>query len=234
MKFATFIEAPAEQSRDDFQNWLSVDFVQRLAASAPTMRGCVHRTVRESPGTPIDSISSTDPDFGSFDVVIESWFSSVEDFRREVLPVLDSLGAASARHISYLVTPRLQLDPRISESGPDGCRPAITVVCSIRWKDTVTPAQASALWNRHAAIALRCQTAITKYEQNIVDEVLCWSPGIKPVDAYADFSFRTVEDCRVGLRATPEERQDTSGFVQAGRFTYLDDAHPIERRATDG
>jgi hypothetical protein len=198
------------------------------------MRGCVQRTVRESPGTPIDAISSTDPDFGSFHVLIESWFSSVEDFRREVLSVLDSLGAVSARHISYLVTPRLQLDPRISESGPDGHRPAITVVCSIRWKDGIAPARASELWEHHAAIALRCQTAFTKYEQNVVDEVLSWAPGITPVDAYADFSFRTVEDCRVGLRATPEERQDTSGFVQAGRFAYFDDARQIERHVGDG
>jgi hypothetical protein len=233
MKFATFIEAPAEQSRDDFQNWLSADFLQRLAASAPTIRGCVQRTVRESPGTPFDALPSTDPDFGSFDVLVESWFSSVEDFRREVIPVLEPLEATSARHISYLVTPRLQLDPRISESGPDGRRPEITAVCSIRWKDGVAPARASALYDRHATIALRCQPAITKYEQNIVEEVLCWSPGITPVDAYADFSFRTVEDCRLGFRATREERQDTSGFVRTGRFAYLDDARPIERRSTD-
>jgi hypothetical protein len=227
MKFATFLEAPAGQARSEFQNWFAVDFVPRMVAAAPTMRRCVYRRVRDSPGTPIDEISRVEPDFGSFDILMESWFSSTGDFRREILPMQHSLGRMSARHISYRVTPRLQMDPRTSESGPTGRRPEITVICSIRWADTVTPAEASALWNRHAGIALRCQTAITKYEQNIVDEVMCWTPGVKPVDAFADFSFRTVVECQSGLRATTEERQDTSGFVQAGRFTYLDDARPV-------
>lgn len=226
MKFATFLEAPVGRARSDFQNWFEVDFVPRMVSAAPTMRGCVYRRVRESPGTPIDEISHTAPDFGSFDVLMESWFSSPEDFRREILPTLHTLGDISARNISYRVTPRLQMDPRTSESGPTGRRPEITVVCSMKWADAVTQTEASAAWGRHAGIALRCQTAISKYEQNIVDEVMCWTPGVRPIDAYADFSFSTIAECQKGFRATPEERQDTSGFVQAGRFSYLDDARP--------
>jgi hypothetical protein len=226
MKFATFIAAPAEQTCSEFQKWFAIDFLPRLVEAAPTMRGCVYRQVRDSPGTPVDKISRVDSEFGSFDILMESWFSSAEDFRRDAIPILYSLKDISARHISYRVTSRLQMDPRVSEAGSSGRRPAITVICSMQWADTVTPAEAAALWDRHAGIALRCQTSITKYEQNIVDEVMCWTPGIKPVDAFADFSFRAVTDCQQGFRSTPEERQDVSGFVQAGRFSYLDDARP--------
>jgi hypothetical protein len=52
VKFAIFIEAPAEQARTEFQNWFSVDFAPPIVASAPTMRGCVYRNVRDSPGRP--------------------------------------------------------------------------------------------------------------------------------------------------------------------------------------
>jgi hypothetical protein len=229
MKFATFVEAPSGRSPANFQDWFSSVFLPYMAAAAPTMRGCVYRNVRDSPGTEIDKISTVDPNFGNFHVLLETWFSSAEDFRRESLPAQRSLDSMSARHISYLVTPRLQKDPRISESGADGRRPEITVVCSLKWKEGVTSAEASTLWSRHAGIALRCHSVITKYEQNIVEEVMSWTDGVEPVDAFGDFSFRTVADCQAHFRATPEERQDASGFSGGGRFTYLEDARPALR-----
>jgi hypothetical protein len=146
-----------------------------------------------------------------------------------MLPLERRLAERDLRYASYHVTPRLQLDPRIAEAGPAGVRPGITTVCAIRWKRDMTAAQASALWARHAGIALRAQTAITKYEQNVVEEVISWSNGVVPIDALADFSHPSVEACRDGLFATREEMQDTSGFVEAGRFSYLGDALPAPR-----
>lgn len=226
MKFMTLIKAPADQTRAAFQSWFASSFVPRLSAEAPNIRGGVFRDVIDSPGTPMDRISAIpDPDFGDYDILLETWFSSTEDFRREILPLLKDL---STRHISCLVTPRPQLDPRITESGAAGKRPEITVVCVIKWRDDRSPRQASQAWLRHAAIALRAQRAITKYEQNVVDEVISWGSGAEAIDALADFSFATVADCQAGFVATPEERQDTAGFVRAGRFLYLGDARPIK------
>ena len=229
MKFATFIEAPAG-GVEALQQWVATDYVPRIAAETRTLRGCVYRLARPSPGTPFDAaVAALDPNFGKLDALIESWFSSAEDFRREMLPLERHLAQRNLRYASYHVTPRLQLDPRIAEAGPNGVRPGITTVCAIRWKPSLTPEKASAYWARHAGIALRAQTAITKYEQNVVEEVISWSKGVIPIDAFADFSHPSVEACRDGLVATREEMQDTSGFVEAGRFSYLGDAQPAPR-----
>lgn len=224
MKFATFIEAPSGEAQAT-QRWIAENFIPLLVAKTPTLRGCVYRFAQPSPGTPFDAFAEhLDPNFGKLDVLIESWFSTAEDFRREILPLQNHFTDRGLRHASYHVTPRLQLDPRIAEAGPGGKRPGITTVCAIRWKSGLSAEKASALWARHAGIALRAQTAITKYEQNVVEEVISWSNGVVPLDAFADFSHPSVEACRDGLVATREEMQDTSGFVEAGRFSYLGDA----------
>lgn len=229
MKFATFIEAPAGEG-DALRQWIADDYIRQIAAAAPTLRGCVYRLGRPSPGTFFDAReSSIDPNFGKLDVLIESWFSSTEDFRREMLPLEAQFAGRNLRHASYHVIPRLQLDPRIAEAGPGGVRPGITTLCAIRWKEGLPVEQAWARYDRHAAIALRAQTAITKYEQNLVAEVISWSNGIVPMDVYADFSHPSVEACSKGLFATAEETRDTSGYISAGRFSYLGDALPAPR-----
>lgn len=227
MKFATFIEAPIGQELDT-QDWIARHYAPHIAAKAPNLRGCVYRLCRPSPGTFFDAFDPLiDPNFGKFTALIESWFSSAEDFRREMLPLHGEFEGRKLRHASYHVTPRLQLDPRIAEAGAKGARPEITSLCAIAWKEGIPAAEASARYDRHAAIALRAQSAITKYEQNIVEEVTSWSDGVIPIDAYADFSHPTVEACKNGLRATREEMQDTSGYIRAGRFSYMGDAQPI-------
>jgi len=228
MKFATFITGPTPAQRKEFQRWFVQDIVSQLRSSAPTLRGSVYREVRDSPGTFFDSRNATrEPNFGQCDILLETWFSAAEDFRRELLPLHAKFAEKSAHYASYHVTPRLQLDPRIAEAGVQGGRPEITAVCSIQWKRGMSREEASARYNRHAAIALRWQAAITKYEQDIVEEVIAWSGDIVPIDAFADFSFRTVSDCQMGLKASREEMQDTGGYVRAGHFIYLGDAQPI-------
>lgn len=222
MKFATFLVAPTLSARGAFQQWFTDGFLPRLRIHAPTLRGHVHRLAVDSPGTAFDAPEHAGTSI--CDVLLESWFSSAEDFRREVLPLQALAEAQGGRCISYHVTPRIQLDGRVAEAGPEGRRPEITAVCAIGWKKGIAKAEASQRYDRHAAIALRCQQTMTRYEQNIVEEVLGWTPGMEPIDAFADFSFRTVEDCRRGLFAQPEELQDTSGYIGAGRFFYLGDA----------
>ena len=225
MKFATFITGPKQIAPEAFQQWFAQQVAPGLAASAPTIRGLVWRVTRESPGTAFDAMNAAaDPEFSPCEILLETWFSSTEDFRRELLPLHDRVEAMSGRCASYHVTPRIQLDGRIAEAGPHASRPEITAVCAIRWKAGLGRAEASARYNAHAAIAMRCQKTMTRYEQNIVEEVIGWSDGIVPIDAFADFSFRTVDDCRHGLVATREKMQDTSGYIGAGRFFYLGDA----------
>jgi hypothetical protein len=225
MKFATFITMQAGGQRGAFQQWFAQDVIPGLEGNAPTIRGMVWRDACDSPGTAFDAMNAlADPQFSPCEILLETWFSSTEDFRRELLPLHGLVEARGGRAASYHVTPRIQLDGRIAEAGPQGSRPAITAVCAIRWKDGLGRAEASLRYNAHAAIALRCQKTMTRYEQNIVEEVIGWSGGIVPIDAYADFSFRTVDDCRTGLVATHEEMQDTSGYIGAGRFFYLGDA----------
>jgi hypothetical protein len=222
MKFITVLVAPSLPQRDAFQQWFVETFLPRLRADAPTLCGHVHRLAVDSPGTFFDAPEHAGTSI--CDVLLETWFSSAEDFRREVLPLHALAEAAGGRCISYHVTPRIQLDGRVAEAGPQGQPPEITAICAIGWKKGIGKAEASERYNRHAAIALRCQKTMTRYEQNIVEEVLGWSQGMEPVDALADFSFRTVEDCRTGLFAMPEELQDTSGYIGAGRFFYMGDA----------
>lgn len=221
MKFATFLVAPSVSQRSAFQQDFVEGFVPRLLSDAATLRGHVYRLAVDSPGTFFDAPEHAQDSI--CDVLLETWFSSAEDFRREVLPLHALAEAQGGRCISYHVTPRIQLDGRVATGGPNGARPEITAVCAIGWKKGIGRAEASERYDRHAAIALRCQKTMTRYEQNIVEEVLGWTPGMEPIDAFADFSFRTVEDCRNGLFAMPEELQDTSGYIGAGRFFYLGD-----------
>lgn len=222
MKFITVLVARSFAGRAAFQQRFVNEFLPRLKSDAPTLRGHVYRLAVDSPGTFFDAPEHEGNSI--CDVLLETWFSSAEDFRREVLPLHALAEAAGGRCISYHVTPRIQLDARVAEAGPGGARPEITAICAIGWKKGMGRAEAGERYNRHAAIALRCQQTMTRYEQNIVEEVLGWTPGMEPVDAFADFSFRTVEDCRKGLFAMPEELQDTSGYIGAGRFFYMGDA----------
>lgn len=232
MKFATFIEARDADPQVSC-DWVAQTYLPSLQANASSLRGAVYRLSRPSPGTLFDQFDdSIDANFGCFDVLIESWFSSAEDFRREVLPLERQLAHKGLRYASYHVVPRLMLDPRIAEAGPNGARPEITSVCAIRWNPAIPKKDVSRRYERHAAIALRAQTAVTKYEQNIVEEVMSWSEGVVPMDAYADFSHATVDACRTGLRASREEQQDTSKYVNVGRFSYCGDALPLSGNVT--
>ncbi len=222
MKFVTVLVAGSLAGRSAFQQRFIEEFLPSLKSDAPTLRGHVYRLAVDSPGTFFDAPEHKGTSI--CDVLLETWFSSAEDFRREVLPLHAIVEAAGGRCISYHVTPRIQLDGRVAEAGPRGARPQITAICAIGWKKGIGRAEASERYNRHAAIALRCQQTMTRYEQNIVEEVLGWSEGMEPVDALADFSFCTAEDCRSGLFAMPEELQDTSGYIGAGRFFYMGDA----------
>ena len=227
MKFATFIKA-AEGETEAGQTWIKSTYLPQIRAAAPNLRGCVYRLCRPSPDTYFDAFADrVNPAFGRFDVLLETWFSSAEDFRREMIPLESQLTEHGMTYDSYHVVPRLILDPRITEAGAGGVRPEITSICTNRWKRDVPKEEASRRYLGHAAFALRNQKAITKYEQNIVEERISWSEGVLPMDAYADFSHPTVETCRTGLAASLEETQDSIGYTHTGRFSYLGDAQPL-------
>jgi hypothetical protein len=125
------------------------------------------------------------------------------------------------------VLPRLQKDPRIAEAGPSGKRPEITFIIGMKWRSDVTAAYGQSEWHEHTAIALRAQPALTKYEQNVVTEVISWTPGTPVMDAFGDFSFRTVSDLVNKFIVTEEEVTDMTTCAGGFHTAYLGDAEPI-------
>ena len=229
MKFVTFISAPPDQTRPAFQDWCVERYLAELREHAPSLRGGVVRRKMDPPHAVVNSPPpfKQTSDITSYDIVLEVWLPSSEDFRREILPSHNKLREVGSRYISYAVSPRLQKDPRAAESGKLGRRPEMTYLISIKWLSTVTAEQAGREWAEHAAIALRAQPILTKYEQNIVTEVISWTSGTSPIDAFADFSFGTVSDFVTGFHVTREELQDMSNLVGASNATFLDDAEPF-------
>lgn len=159
----------------------------------------------------------------AYDVVMETWFSSQEDFRREVLQSEAKLRDAAARYISYRVTPRLHKDPRSAEAGTKGARPKRTAIFSFKWLSEVSRAEAERHWNEHAAVVLRQQSRVTKYEQNVIDEIISWSADVIAIDSYADFTLSAPEV----LTATEEEKQDVAKFIGQRHAAYLGDVIPF-------
>ena len=86
-------------------------------------------------------------------------------------------------------------------------------------------------WDEHVSTALRVHVGLTKYERNWVDEVMSWSVGAQPVDAYADFSFRTARDFLDNFFPGEGDRlevtQDIVNFVASGSGLFLNDPQPI-------
>jgi len=224
MKFVTFVSRPAGLSRSEFQTWFTDVYAPDIGGLAG-IRGCLVRETHGSPD-PADEAEAERPvnNFEPYDIVMETWFSSTEDFRREARPLEVRLREKSCRYISYRVTPRLQKDPRIAEAGSRGARPEVTVIFSFTWASGLSAEQGARYWDEHTAIALRAQPAMTKYEQNLVEEVISWTAGTRAIDAYGDFSFRTMHDLMTKFIAADEEIQDAVRWNGKYQVAFLGDA----------
>ena len=229
MKFTSFITGPSGQSRSAFQDWFLRDYAPALVRSCPNLRDGVVRRVIDTPrgAHALDAAGEAACGIAPYDVALELWLSSTEDFRREVLKQEDVLREMDASYATYLVTPKLHKDPRAAEAGPAGRRPEITFIIPIRWKPSVDPAFAEEDWDQHAAIGLRTQRLFTKYEQNIVRDVISWSGQAPAIDAYGDISMRTIEDLVNGYSFSLEEAQDLDRILGGFRIDYLGDARPL-------
>jgi len=228
MKFVSFVTAPEGHNQREFVEWFINEHVPAILEGAATLRGGVTRRRIEPPAhiqLPMSPV--TRDEIMPCDILMELWFSSCEDFRREIIPIERRLRAERASFISYRVTPRLQKDPRIVEAGATGSRPEITFIGSLKWLPGISPAFAADEWDEHTAIALRVQPTMTKYEQNLVREVISRSPGMPPIDAYADFSFNKVADFVSSFAYTEEEAQDVSTFRHRTLVTFFEDAEPM-------
>jgi hypothetical protein len=232
MKLVTFATAPVGQARETFQRWFAEEYVRSVRKGAPSLCGGVIRRKAEIGNALSFEIPPTDPITGiaPCDVMMELWFPASEDFRREVIPLEERLTTIGSRFISYAVSPRLQKDPRIVEAGPGGTRPALTFVIAVRWLPNITAEFADREWQEHAAVALRTQPAMTKYEQNTVLEVISYTPGTPAINIYADFSFKTAEEMAKGFVFTREEQQDTATFCGMALPQRFGDAEPIGPR----
>jgi hypothetical protein len=228
MKFVTFIAAPDGQDYRAFQDWFAEDHIPAVVARSPNFRGGVFRRrvpspVKElnpPPGEPTKEIAPSD-------IMMEVWLPSTEDFRREVMQTEKRLRAVKARYISYAVSPRLVKDGRITEAGPSGRRPEITYVCSMKWAPHISADYGWQEYEAHAPIAIRTQPAISRYEQNLVQDVISWTPDTPPIDVYADFSFRALADVAKSFHITEEEWQDVSRFMGAATTACFSDVEPF-------
>jgi hypothetical protein len=225
MKFVTFAAAPPGQNFKEFQEWFAVEYAPGMV-KALSLRGCIMRRRLDLPGFAPFENYNLDPekDMAPFDVVMESWFPAPDDFRREIMPLEQKLKEAGSRHITYSVTARLQKDPRLAEAGRFGGRPEVTFIGAIKWLDGMSAAEADEHWLGHVPVALRTQPLLTKYEQNVVNDVISWTPQTPAIHGYADCSIRTLEDLTKRFSATDEEKQDASRFVGKFHATYLGDA----------
>jgi len=228
MKFTTFVASPPGPDRQAFRAWFVDEYAPALVRGASTICGGVIRRAVHMPAG-MDDAWRMEPgaDFLDFDLVMETWFPSEEDFRREVLPLEDELRTRSGRYASYEIRPRLQKDPRICEAGQTGIRPEITLVLLATWASGVSAEDADRKWERHSPIALRQHPVLTKYEQNLVTRVISRSSDTPAIDAYADFSFQTIADIENGMKPSAEEFEDMSRFVARIFPLFLGDAEPI-------
>jgi hypothetical protein len=231
MKFATFLAAGQSESVEDFQQWLQRDYAPAFTGNAS---GLVHAIMRLSveppparhvPGT---AAQTPNPAYLPYHALIESWFVTAEDFRRTAREAEPMLREHGARFVSYRTTPLLEMDPRFAEGGSEGRRPALTLITPVKWLPDLPKSEARRHWDEHVSTALRVHIGITKYERNWVDEVVSWSIGAEPVDAYADFSFTAIEDYAErffpGDADRLEVNQDIVNFISSGSALFFSDA----------
>jgi hypothetical protein len=229
MKIVTFASAPTDQPREAFQTWFQQNHVPALIEAAPSLCGGLVRRVIEPPDPSILAAPAPDPrtEMAPYDLVMELWLPTAEDFRREVRPLEQRLRAAGSRYISYAIEPRLQKDPRIFEAGRMGRRPEVTCIAAVKWLAGVSAEVAERHYREHLPVALRTQPVLTKYEQNLVREVISWTPGTPSIDAYSDFSFNSIREMTSRFLVTEEEMQDAASFVGVFQAAFLGDAEPF-------
>lgn len=233
MKFVTLAAAPKSMSSEQFAAWFKEEHLPKLPEAAGMFSGGLVRT-RVDPlhGQGLSGMGWTGPipdasEIPSCDVLMEFWLPSGEDFRREILPGETRLRDIGATFSSYAVAPHLRKDPRITEAGPNGKRPELTFISTVKWLPAITRDVAQREWEDHTAIALRSQPALTKYEQNFVTETISWSEGSPTIDAFGDFAFATTEDLLQRFRVSIEEIQDACQFVGLSDVSFFGDAEPF-------
>lgn len=230
MKFTTFVAAAEDDDVASFQTWFNAEYRPLFASLAGAYGASVLRVSRPAPaGARTRRGNADDPAHRSWHAVHESWFPTSEDFRRTARVLEAELHGRRAHWVSYRVTPLLEKDPRFAEAGAQGRRPALTYVTPVSWLPGLPATEARRHWDEHVPIALRVHASLTKYERNWVDEVVSWSSGVVPVDAYADFSFNSLEDWE---RFFPDEAasleitRDIANFIGSGSGIFLSDASP--------
>ncbi|MGE0774387.1 MAG: hypothetical protein AB7G25_14435 [Sphingomonadaceae bacterium] len=234
MKFATFIAAESGAEAGAFHQWLLQAYAASFVQAADGLISAVIRLSVETP-TVVRTSGATakEPEAAHlpYHALLESWFATTEDFRKTARKVEPMLRQRGARFVSYRVTPWLEKDPRQAEAGPDGTRPALTLITPVKWLPGLAKSEARRHWDEHVGTALRVHVGLSKYERNWAEEIMSWSDGAEPVDAYADFSFRTIEDYTDRFFPDDGDRleisQDIANFIASGSVLLLGDARPI-------
>lgn len=233
MKFSTFAAAAEGQDVTAFQEWFLGDYAQEFARDAFGLVASVVRLSQDPPSGSAPRVVDADgePSLLPYHAIMESWFVTAEDFRRAARRAEPRLRERGVRFVSYRTTPLLEKDPRFAEAGSDGARPGMTLITPVNWLPKIAREEARRHWDEHVSTALRVHVGLTKYERNWVDEVMSWSVGAKPFDAYADFSFRTPQDFVnnffPGSDDILEIGQDIENFISGGTALCFNDPQRI-------
>ena len=229
MKFTTFLKPPQGLGRNDFYGWFKQTYVRNLVNRGSEIRRAVYRCEVDAPDFDDTQGLPRRPATNGISVVVELWLPTADHFADVMSSSLGPLSELGGEYASYHVRPRLQADPRVAEAGANGSRPEVTMIACVQWRRDISADQASAIWDDHASIALSKQPALTKYEQNIVERVMGTNSLLPPIDAYGDFSLRTISDAVSRFIPTPEERQDGARFIETATFSYFGDAEPVQQ-----
>ncbi|MDP6805057.1 MAG: hypothetical protein QF902_06955 [Rhodospirillales bacterium] len=213
MHFFSFIRARAERDPAEFQQWYLESFGPRLQEKSPNMRGHLVNVCVAGPAelkNPHDSVDSGD----RYDIVAETWFDSVPEFRESVEGELArELDAAADVQNRYLVSDTVVIDRR--QPTPPRIQ-GYKMMREILFYDDLPDAAAKRQWVHHGELALTVHVGVTHYVQHWVEQVL--SPETPKVRGISELFVPTKEDLVNRYYDSPrgqaEVTHDTGHFIQ--------------------
>lgn len=213
MHFFSFIRARIGRDPAEFQRWYLKDYAPRLQDAFPNMR--LHRVnLCEAGPTELRTVHDSENPNDRYDVVAETWFDSVVEFRESVEgKIAGTLREAADIQNWYLVSDRVILDqPKPTPARTSGFK----LVRELLFHDDLSDAAAKRCWAHHGDLALKIHIGMTHYVQHWVEAVL--SPNTPRVRGISELFFPTRDDLVERYYESPRGRSqvlhDTGHFIQ--------------------
>lgn len=212
LKYYLLLRRPAGEERATFQHRLRAEIASRWLEQAPWTRRLIVNLVDVAP--PPGATAGEPP----YDVAIEGWYESPEDFQDAYLRL--PLDEQPARCAVYQVRERIQLD---GEQGrPLGERsPGVKVIYLVRRNAALSDAEAKQRWKEHAPLAKQHHAGMSRYVQNAVLQPLSLDAPV--VHGIAELHFPTREDLEQRMYGSEEGR----AAIAADTATLVAESTPL-------